>query len=464
MVLMAGEAEEGELHVRDGEGDISPLFVAAVVGAVNSGEQAAVHDLTYDLHEADMADLIAVLPSGDREALLGLLGTGLNYQVLTELEESVRDDVIDVLPAETLAEAIRELDSDDAVYLLEDLGEREQIEILSRLPEPDREAVKRSLDYPEDSAGRLMQSAFVAVPPFWTVGQTIDYMRTAENLPDNFFEIFIVGPGYHLIGTIPVSRILRTRRAFSVQDIMDADRTLIPVEEDQEDVAHRFERYNLVSAAVVDADRRLVGVITIDDVVDVIQEEASEDIRLLGGVGGEGIADTVWETARRRLIWLLANLGTAIAASLVISLFDAAIGQMVALAVLMPIVASMGGNAGTQTMTVAVRAIATRDLVPLNAGRIVTREILVGLLNGVAFAVILGAVAFFWFDQSRLGVVIAIAMVVNMLVAGISGILVPLALDKLDIDPAIASSVFVTTVTDVVGFFAFLGLAALWLV
>lgn len=461
---MAGEAEEGELHVRDGEGDISPLFVAAVVGAVNSGEQAAVHDLTYDLHEADMADLIAVLPSGDREALLGLLGTGLNYQVLTELEESVRDDVIDVLPAETLAEAIGELDLDDAVYLLEDLGEREQIEILSRLPEPDREAVKRSLDYPEDSAGRLMQSAFVAVPPFWTVGQTIDYMRTAENLPDNFFEIFIVGPGYHLIGTIPVSRILRTRRAFSVQDIMDADRTLIPAEEDQEDVAHRFERYNLVSAAVVDADRRLVGVITIDDVVDVIQEEASEDIRLLGGVGGEGIADTVWETARRRFIWLLANLGAAIAASLVISLFDAAIGQMVALAVLMPIVASMGGNAGTQTMTVAVRAIATRDLVPLNAGRIVTREILVGLLNGVAFAVILGAVAFFWFDQSRLGVVIAIAMVVNMLVAGISGILVPLALDKLDIDPAIASSVFVTTVTDVVGFFAFLGLAALWLV
>ena len=460
MVLMAGEAEEGELHVRDGEGDISPLFVAAVVGAVNSGEQAAVQDLTYDLHEADMADLIAVLPSGDREALLGLLGTGLNYQVLTELEESVRDDVIDVLPAETLAEAIGELDSDDAVYLLEDLGEREQIEILSRLPEPDREAVKRSLDYPEDSAGRLMQSAFVAVPPFWTVGQTIDYMRTAENLPDNFFEIFIVGPGYHLIGTIPVSRILRTRRAFSVQDIMDADRTLIPAEEDQEDVAHRFERYNLVSAAV----RRLVGVITIDDVVDVIQEEASEDIRLLGGVGGEGIADTVWETARRRFIWLLANLGASIAASLVISLFDAAIGQMVALAVLMPIVASMGGNAGTQTMTVAVRAIATRDLVPLNAGRIVTREILVGLLNGVAFAVILGAVAFFWFDQSRLGVVIAIAMVVNMLVAGISGILVPLALDKLDIDPAIASSVFVTTVTDVVGFFAFLGLAALWLI
>ena len=461
---MAGEAEEGELHVRDGEGDISPLFVAAVVGAVNSGEQAAVHDLTYDLHEADMADLIAVLPSGDREALLGLLGTGLNYQVLTELEESVRDDVIDVLPAETLAEAIRELDSDDALYLLEDLGEREQIEILSRLPEPDREAVRRGLDYPEDSAGRLMQSAFVAVPPFWTVGQTIDYMRTAENLPDNFFEIFIVDPGYHLIGTIPVSRILRTGRAFSVQDIMDADRTLIPVEEDQEDVAHRFERYNLVSAAVVDADRRLVGVITIDDVVDVIQEEASEDIRLLGGVGGEGIADTVWETARSRFIWLLANLGTAIAASLVISLFDATIGQMVALAVLMPIVASMGGNAGTQTMTVAVRAIATRDLVPLNAGRIVTREILVGLLNGVAFAVILGALAFFWFDQSRLGVVIAIAMVVNMLVAGISGILVPLALDKLDIDPAIASSVFVTTVTDVVGFFAFLGLAALWLV
>ena len=456
--------DDGELQVRDEDGDISPLFVAAVVGAVNSGEEAAVHDLTYDLHEADMADLIAVLPSGDREALLELLGTDLNYQVLTELEESVRDDVIDVLPAETLAEAVKQLDSDDAVYLLEDLGEREQIEILEKLPELDRAAVKRSLDYPEDSAGRLMQSEFVAVPPFWTVGQTIDYMRTAEDLPDNFFEIFIVDPGFHLIGTIPVSRILRTRREFSVQDIMDADQTLIPVDEDQEDVAHRFERYNLVSAAVVDTDQRLVGVVTIDDVVDVIQEEASEDIRLLGGVGDEGIADTVWETTRSRFIWLLANLGTAIVASLVISIFDATIEQMVALAVLMPIVASMGGNAGTQTMTVAVRAIATRDLVPLNARRIISRETMVGLLNGVAFAVILGAVAYFWFGQSQLGVVIAIAMVVNMLVAGISGILIPLALDKLDIDPAIASSVFVTTVTDVVGFFAFLGLAALWLV
>ncbi len=456
--------DEFELQVRDEDGNVAPEFVAAVVGAVESGEQAAVHDLTYDLHEADMADLIAVLPSGDREALLSLLGTDLNYQVLTELEESVRDDVIEVLPTETLAEAVQELDSDDAVYLLEDLDEGDQLEILAKLPELERAAVKRSLDYPEDSAGRLMENEFVAVPPFWTVGHTIDYMRTADDLPNNFYEIFIVDPGFHLVGTIPVSRILRTRREFSVQDIMETDQKLIPVEMDQEEVAHQFERYNLVSAAVVDVDSRLVGVITIDDVVDVIQEEASEDIRRLGGVGDEGIADTVWETSRSRFIWLSVNLATAIVASLVISLFDATIEEMVALAVLMPIVASMGGNAGTQTMTVAVRSIATKDLVAMNARRIITRETLVGLVNGLAFAVILGVITYFWFGQQRLGLVIAAAMIVNMLFAGMSGILIPLLLDRLNIDPAVSSSVFVTTVTDVVGFFAFLGLAALWLV
>ncbi len=458
---MAEVAEE--LQIRDEDDEVSSEFLDAVIGAVEDDDLPQLRELTYALHEADLADVIALLPSGRREQFVSMLDTELNYAALTELEESVRDEVLEALPNETLAEAVRELDTDDAVYLLEDLDDAEQADILAKVPEEERAAVVRSLEYDEDSAGRLMQSEVIAVPPFWSVGQTIDYMRTADDLPNSFFEIFVVDPSFHLVGTVPVSRILRTRREWSIEDIMDEEQTLIPVDRDQEEVAHQFQRYNLVSAAVVDADERLVGAITIDDVVDVIQEEASEDMHRLAGVGDEGIADTILETTRNRFVWLLINLATAVLASFVISLFDATIEQMVALAVLMPIVASMGGNAATQTMTVAVRAIATRDLAPANAVRVVMRETMVGLLNGVVFAIIMGGLAYFWFEQGSLGLVIAAAMTINMLVAGVSGIMIPLVLDNFEIDPAVASSVFVTTVTDVVGFFAFLGLAAIWL-
>jgi magnesium transporter len=376
----------------------------------------------------------------------------------------VRDQVIEDMPPEQIAEALQQLDSDEAVYLLEDLDKEEQSDILAKLPYFERIALERSLEYAEDSAGRIMQTDLIAVPPFWSVGQTIDYMRVADNLPERFYEIFVVNPAYHLIGSVALNRLLRSKRPTTIESITDEDLRPIPVDSDQEEVARQFERYNLTSAPVVDEDKRLVGVITADDIVEVVQEEASEDILRMGGVGGESVSDTVWETTRLRFSWLLANLVTAILASIVISLFEATIEQMVALAVLMPIVASMGGNAGTQTMTVAVRALATQDLGAANAVRVVLRESAVGLLNGLLFAAIMGAIAYFWFGSGELGLVIAVAMVVNLFAAALAGILIPLGLEKFNLDPAIASGVFVTTVTDVVGFFAFLGLAALWLV
>lgn len=452
-----------DIIVRDEEGNISSHFVHLVTAAVDGRNEVELEALVGELHEADLADLIELLASGERREFISLLGESLNFNALSELDETVRDDVLDILPNKIVAEAVQELESDDAVYLLEDLDEGEKSEILSHLPAAERATLERSLEYPEDSAGRLMQTDFISVPGFWSVGQTIDFLRQSDDLPDSFQDIFVVDPAYHLLGKIGLDSILRTQRDISIRDIMESEQTIVNVELDQEEVAHIFERYNLISAAVADEFNRLVGVVTIDDVVDVIHEEASEDIHRLGGVGDESLADSVLSTASGRFAWLLINLATAILASMVISMFDATLEQMVALAVLMPIVASMGGNAGTQTMTVAVRSIATRDLVPINAGRVVTREILVGLINGCLFAVIIGVVAYFWFGDIRLGAVIAAAMAINMLVAGIAGIVIPIALDRLDIDPAIASSVFVTTVTDVVGFFAFLSLAAWWL-
>jgi magnesium transporter len=376
----------------------------------------------------------------------------------------VRDQVLEVMPTEQVAEALQQLDSDEAVYLLENLDKEEQSDILANLPHFERIALERSLEYPEDSAGRIMQTDLIAVPPFWSVGQTIDYMREADDLPDRFYEIFVVDPAYHLLGSVALNHLLRSKRPTSIDAITDRDVHPIPVEADQEAVARQFERYNLTSAPVIDDDGRLVGVITADDVVEVVQEEASEDILRMGGVAGESVSDSVWRTTKHRFTWLLANLATAILASAVISLFEATIEQMVALAVLMPIVASMGGNAGTQTMTVAVRALATQDLGPVNALRVILRESAVGLLNGLLFAVIMAAIAFFWFGSGQLGLVIGLAMIVNLFAAALAGILIPLGLEALGLDPAIASGVFVTTVTDVVGFFAFLGLAALWLV
>ena len=452
-----------DFPLRDEEGDIRPEFLHAVTDALESGDTAHVRKLTRDLHEADLADLLEVLRQDDRANLIEALGDEFKAAALPELEEAVRDQVLEEMPPEQVAEALQELESDEAVYLLEDLDRAEQQNILSKLPHFERLALQRSLEYPEDSAGRMMQTDLIAVPPFWSVGQTIDYMRESDDLPERFYEIFVVDPAYHLIGCVALNKILRSKRLTQMEAIIDEEMHPIPVATDQEDVAHRFERYNMNSAPVVDDDGRLVGVITADDIVEVVQEEASEDILAMGGVGDESVADTVWETTRLRFSWLVANLITAILASVVISFFEATIQQMVALAVLMPIVASMGGNAGTQTMTVAVRALATHDLGPANAIRVIWRECAVGLLNGLLFAVIMAAIAIFWFGSDGLGLVIGVAMVVNLFAAALAGILIPLGLDALDLDPAIASGVFVTTVTDVVGFFAFLGLAALWL-
>ncbi|RME94841.1 MAG: magnesium transporter [Alphaproteobacteria bacterium] len=457
------QAQE-EIRIRDEEGALDSEFVSLVIAAIEDRDKRRLKTLCGDLHDADLADLIESLRPEQRSFLIDALGKALSPAALSELEEPVRDQVLESMPTAEVARAVRKLDVDDAVYLLEDLDEEEQEEILAKLPKEERIALERSLEYPEDSAGRLMQTAFIAVPPFWTVGQTIDYLREDDDLPNSFSEIYVVDADYHLLGAVPLDRLLRTKRPVKIEAITEKEIHPIEAEMDQEETARIFERYNLLSAPVVDENGRIVGVIMVDDIVDVIQEEAEEDIHRLGGVGDESVTDSVWRITRGRFVWLLVNLGTALLASWVISLFDATIQQMVALAVLMPVVASMGGNAATQTMTVAVRALATRELGAVNMMRVIFRECAVGFLNGLLFALIMGVVAYFWFGSDQLGLVIAVAMVINMFVAGLSGILIPVILDHADIDPAIASGVFVTTVTDVIGFFAFLGLASIWLI
>ena len=450
------------IPVRDEDEHLNPDFIHAVETAIEANDQFALRELAANLHEADTGDLLETLGSEDRAAFVRLLGEDFDYTALTEIDEAVRLQLLEDLPTEVIAEGLGELDSDDAVYILEDLDEDDQAAILGELPYSDRAQLQKALDYPEDSAGRRMQSEFIAVAPFWTVGQTIDYMREARDLPDSFYEIYVVDPTFKLLGSVHLDKILRTKRDEKVTSIMQENRQAVLATEDQEEVARRFERYNLVSSAVVDENERLVGVLTVDDIVDVIQEEAEEDLRALAGVGDEEISDNVMTIARSRLTWLVVNLGTAVLASVVIAVFEDTIEAMVALAVLMPIVASMGGNAGTQTMTVAVRGIATQELGARNLWRVLNREVLVSVFNGVALAILIGVTAWLWFSSPGLGVVIGGAIIINMLFAGLSGLLIPIVLDKLNVDPAIASSVFVTTVTDVVGFFAFLGIAALW--
>ena len=450
------------IPVRDDEDRLNPDFIAAVEDALAADYRAGLKALAGELHEADTGDLLETLNAEERAAFIRLLGEEFDYAALTETDEAVRLQVLEDLPNEVIAEGLGDLDSDDAVYILEDLDEDDQAAILEELPYADRAQLKKALDYPEESAGRRMQSEFIAVAPFWTVGQTIDYMREARDLPDSFYEIYVVAPAFKLLGSVHLDKLLRTKRAEKVTSIMEETRQAVLATEDQEEVARRFERYNLVSSAVVDENARLVGVRTGDDSVDVIQEEAEEDLRALAGVGDEEISDSVVTIARSRLTWLVVNLGTAILASVVIALFEDTIEAMVALAVLMPIVASMGGNAGTQTMTVAVRGIATQELGARNMLRVLNREILVSALNGVALANLIGITARLWFATPGLGVVIAGAIIINMLFAGLSGLLIPIVLDRMNVDPAIASSELETTVTDVVGFFAFLGIAALW--
>ncbi|MCX7347526.1 MAG: magnesium transporter [Alphaproteobacteria bacterium] len=460
-VVMADGLTES---VRDERGAFDPDFVARVTQALESDDGKHARSLTRDLHAADLAELIGNLGQDERVRLIALLGKNFDVEALAELDVAARDELMEALPNEVIASAIKKLDTDDALYLIEDLEDDDQREILAKVSKQDRAALTRALDYPEYTTGRLMKTEFVAVPSSWTVGRAIDYIRTDKSLPDNFIEVYVIDTGFHLVGTVAVARLLRSPRDRKIEAIMDEEQTVFKVTDPQDEAAYRFEKYNLVSAAVTDEAGRLVGTLMADDIVEVIQEEAEEDILHLGGVGEETISDSVWETTQSRFLWLFVNLATAVLASWVISWFDATLEQMVSLAILMPIVASMGGNAGTQTMTVAVRALATRNLGPMNAVKVTLRESAVGLINGLVFALIIGAFAWWWFSSDGLGLVIAAAMVINLVAAALAGILVPLALHRMKVDPAIASGVFVTTVTDVIGFFAFLGLAALWLV
>ncbi|MEI4471084.1 magnesium transporter [Frigidibacter sp. MR17.24] len=435
-------------------------LVGEILEAVDERDAARLEALTDPLHAADIADLLEQIGPNERRDLLQIWPKGIDGEVLSEIDESIREEVIEHLPREQLAEAVRDLESDDVVDLIQDLEEPQQEIILAALEEGDRAAIEQSLTYPEYSAGRLMQREVVTAPEHWTVGEAIDSLRTAEWLPEQFYHVVLVDPRQHPVGHATLGKILASRRDMALRDILEEGFRTFHVLQEEGDVAYAFNQYHLISAPVVDDDDRLVGVITIDDAMNVLDEEHEEDVLRMAGVGEESsISDGVRETIRQRTPWLIINLVTANLSAFVISQFSGTIEAIVALAALMPIVASMGGNAGTQSLAVAVRALATRNLTRSNAGRVVRREAMVGAVNGALFAVIMGAVGWLVFGMPLLGLVIAIAMVVNLIVAALAGVLIPLALDWFDLDPALASGTFVTTMTDVVGFLSFLGLA-----
>jgi magnesium transporter len=449
-------------QVMDEETRLRPEFVDKVLDAVDAGDDETARKLVAPLHPADVADLIELARQDERDGLVRALAGIVSPDVLAEMNDYVREDLLDELEPQQVADIAGQLETDDAVALIEDLDKDDQQAVLQRMEPDDRAAVEEALSYPAESAGRLMQRDVCAVPEHWSVGQVIDYLRSTRELPNDFWEVFVVNTAHHPVGTCKLSLILRTRRDRPVSEIMQREQSLIPVDMDQEDVALRFQKYALVSAAVVDEAGRLVGMITVDDVVHIIQEEAGEDVLLLAGVGDEGdINEPVPLTVRRRLFWLVINLGTAIIAASVVSLFQREIGKYAVLAVLMPIVAGMGGNAGTQTLAVAVRALATNQLTESNTLRAFGRELTIALANGVSLGLMIGAGVALIFHNPLLGAVMGAAMVINNLAAGLGGIMVPVTLDRFRVDPAVSSAVFVTTITDVAGFFSFLGLAAL---
>lgn len=456
--------DPSERPVRDAEGGIDPVLMERVVRGLEREDVSDLRDIVEDMHEADLGAVLEALDHDQRLHLIRLLGADFDFTALTEVDDAVREDILEALPVETVAEGVRDLDTDDAVYILEDLDEADKREVLDRLPAAERIALQQGLDYPEDSAGRRMQTEILAVPSFWTVGQTIDHLRRSENLPERFFEILVADPAHHFVGSVPLDRLLRTKRPVEIATLVDEDSRAVKDTDDIEDVARQFQRYNLISTPVVDHAGRLVGVVTIDDIVDVIEDAADDDAKQLGGVDAdEELSDPVHKIARGRFRWLFVNLLTSFLAAWVMSLFETQIQKLVALAILSPIVASQGGNATTQTMTVAVRALATQQLGAWNLRRFLTREVIVGVLNGIGFAIITGLIAWLWFQDLRLGIVIGVAMVVNLLAAALAGVLIPLGLDRAGIDPAISSGTFTTTVTDVVGFFSFLGFATIFL-
>ena len=451
-------SDELVAHLPDSE-------ISDIMDAVRAQDSDTVHAALEELSTPDTAEFLSKIKSDDRQELLSMYGEALDAEVFTEMDQELSRICLSDMPAENVAGMISTLESDDALLLIENLDPEFQQEIIKKLSAQTRLVLEEGLNFPEDSAGRLMRRELVAIPEFWTVGKTIDYLRTAsETLPEDFFDIFIIDPAHHLTGEVPLNRLVCAKRSQKISDLKLDEAHPIPAHMDQEKVAHMFRRENIISAPVIDDGGRLIGVITIDDIVDVIDEEAGEDILRMAGVDQGDLYRAVVATTGLRFRWLFINLLTAVLASVVISFFDATIEQIVALAVLMPIVASMGGNAGTQALTVAVRAIATHELTDTNTGRVIWKESLVGLFNGILFAVLTGLLAAVWFSNFTLGIVIGMAMVINLIVAGLCGAGIPLLLHKIGSDPAVSSTVLLTTVTDVVGFLSFLGLASLLIV
>ena len=437
-------------------------FIDDVVAALDAGNADAARALVEPLHPADIADLFEQLPGDERAGLAKALGDLLDADVFAEMNEWVKAELLDRLDTAQVAEVVGDLDTDDAVAIIEDMDDDDARDVLRAMDPEDRAAIEAALSYPEDSAGRLMQRDLVAVPEHFTVGQSIAFLREREDLQTDFWEIFVVDPAHRPVGTMRLSWVLTTAPEIAVADVMQRDQTLIPVDMDQEEVALRFQKYALISAAVIDGAGRLAGVITVDDVVHIIQEEAGEDILKLSGAGDGDINEPVNRTIRVRMFWLLINLGTAILASSVVSAFEATIARLVTLAVLMPIVAGMGGNAATQTMAVTVRALATNQLTDSNTVRMILRELRIAVANGLGFGALMALGCYVVYHDAGLSAVLCAAMFINSLIAGLSGVLIPLILDRFRIDPAVTSTVFVTTMTDVMGFFSFLGLATVF--
>ena len=450
-----------ELKSKKIEFNISQDYLNNLINNIEQKNSILINEDLSKLHTSDIAEVISNLPEKIRFDLVGLDGFYLNPNVIIELTDELQKEILEKISSNKIVKIINTLESDNALHIVENLSDHKKNDVLTKIPLEDKHVLEQTLNtYPEDSAARIMQREFAAVPYGWTVGQTIDYLRETNELPKEFLEIFIINELNIPVGSVSSSRVLRTARDIKMSSIMNSNKFLIPAEMDQEHVAYNFEQYNLVSAGVVDKNNHLIGMITGDDIVTVIKEEAEEDTLRLAGVSDEEISDSALSITKKRFIWLTINLLTAILASSVISVFNASIEKVVALAILMPIVASMGGNAGTQTLTVTVRLIATKELISSNVKKIITKEFLVGFFNGLIFAIITSLAIFVWFKDFRLSILIAVAMIINMTVAGLFGILIPVVLNKIKIDPAIASSVFVTTVTDVFGFLSFLGLAS----
>lgn len=457
--LPAAVVDESEL---DEDDRLKPEFVRAVLDAVGDGDEERARALVEPLHPADIADLFELAGHDQRAGLAHALHGLLDADVFAEMNDYVREDLIDALEPQEVADLAAELDTDDAVAIIEDMDLADQREVLRAMEPDDRAAIEEALSYPEESAGRLMQRELIAVPEHWTVGDAIDYLRRNDDLTTDFWEIFVVDPAHKPVGTCQLSWMLRTPRGIAIADVMKREQTLIPVDMDQEEVALRFQKYALISAAVIDATGRLVGMITVDDIVHIISEEAGEDILRLSGAGDGDINEPIRLTVRTRLTWLVVNLGTAMIAASVVGLFQGQIAQFALLAVLMPIVSGMGGNAGTQTLAVVVRALATNQLTDSNTVRMIGRELRIAIANGLSLALLIGTGTYLVFGNADLSIVIALAMIINNMIAGLAGVLVPVTLDRLRIDPAVSSAVFVTTATDTGGFLAFLGLATLW--